>query len=321
MNKKSSLRSFTQGFTLVELLIVIVVMGILVTITFATYRGLQQRAQSTATQEDLATIARQMRVYQIKHGGYPATLADAGISVKNTSYQYTNSGSTFCITGTNGSVSYKLDSTSSPTPTPVAGGCPGHGVNGIPPVTNLATNPGAESSTSGYTCYNCNMARDTSWNASGTASFSTTPSGASNDSFIALGGDLGGFRTGLQAGKTYTISATVRLTAAQTGTLGGNGSRQITAWYTNGGHTLVRGSQAPNAAGQQRVSVTYSIPATATAAWIRLYNGASVGNGVVWWDNIMITEGPTQYNYADGNTANWLWSGTQNLSTSYGPSP
>lgn len=311
-----------KGFTLIEIIIVIVIMGILVGLIAIAYSGIQRSAQTAQAKQDLDDIYKALNIYRVRNGVYPATLAEAGITqnTQGTTYQYaptsSNGTSTYCITGTNGTVSYKLESSSSKA---VEGGCPGHGINGNPPLTNLVSNPGVEVSTSGYTCYNCTVARDTTWNASGSASFSITPTGASNDSFVTIGGDLGAFRTGLQAGKTYTISGTVRLTGAQTGTLNGNGSRQVTAWYTNGGHTVVRGSQASNSAGQQRVSVTYTIPGTATAAWIRLYNGASSGNGVVWWDNIMITEGSTLYNYADGSSTNWIWNGTANSSTSTGP--
>ena len=33
----------------------------------------------------------------------------------------------------------------------------------------------------------------------------------------------------------------------------------------------------------------------------------------------MITEGPTLYNYADGASTGWAWSGAPNNSTSTGP--
>lgn len=314
---KINTHSKIRGFTIVELITVIAILGILATITYLTYSGIQTSAQTTAVKQDLAGLVKALRTYYIRNQAYPTDLTQIGYSSnKGTTYQITASGSTYCVTGTNGKTSYKISNTST---NPQAGGCPGHGVGGQSALVNMAPNPGIETSTSGLTCYNCTAARDTSWKDGGNASVSLTPSGPSNDSFLVIGGDLGGFRAGMQAGKTYTISATIRLTGPQTGTLGGNGSRQITAWYTNGGHNLTRGSQAPNAAGQQRVSVTYTIPPTATAAWIRLYNGASSGNGVVWYDNIMITEGSTVHNYGDGNSANWVWDGTANLSTSRGP--
>ena len=126
---------------------------------------------------------------------------------------------------------------------------------------------------------------------------------------MSLGGDLGAFRYGMQAGKTYTLSATIRLSAALAGTLGGNGTRQVTLWYTTAGgsHFRTAGTQAPNAAGTFRSTVTVAIPSDAQGAWIRLYNGASTGNGDTWWDDIMLTEGSTTYNYADGTTSGWVW--------------
>ena len=165
------------------------------------------------------------------------------------------------------------------------------------------------------------MSIGTEWASTGTNSFKITPNSATNnDSYMTLGGDLGGFRAGLQAGKTYTISATVRLAAPLTGSLAGNGSRQITAWYTSatGSHSRSTSNQAPNVAGQARVSVTYSIPSDATAAWLRFYNGAVSGSGIVWYDDIMITEGSTQYAYADGDSPGWDWNGSANNATSTG---
>ena len=47
-----------KGFTIVELLIVIVVIGILAAITIVAYNGIQTRAQDTKINADIATIVR-----------------------------------------------------------------------------------------------------------------------------------------------------------------------------------------------------------------------------------------------------------------------
>lgn len=62
------------GFTIVELLIVIVVIAILVAITIVAYNGIQQRAQSTVLSSDLANAARQMELAKVDaaDGLYPA---------------------------------------------------------------------------------------------------------------------------------------------------------------------------------------------------------------------------------------------------------
>ena len=47
-----------SGFTIVELLIVIVVIGILATVTIAIYNGIQQRARDNIRKADLAAIEK-----------------------------------------------------------------------------------------------------------------------------------------------------------------------------------------------------------------------------------------------------------------------
>ena len=59
-----------KGFTIVELLIVIVVIGILAAITLVAYNGLQQRARDTQRKSDLAAIARALQVYAVDNGNY-----------------------------------------------------------------------------------------------------------------------------------------------------------------------------------------------------------------------------------------------------------
>jgi len=321
-----------RGFTIVELLIVIVVIGILAAITIVAYNGISSKARVASLQSDLENSNKQLIAYLgTSSTGYPTALDCSASPAANTiclkssagtSYQYSVNNSanppTYCLTATNGTTSYFFGTNYS---NPASGGCPGHGVGGVAAITNMAIDPGAETDVSGATySSNASTSRSTTWSAGGTASYDITPNNSSNnDSFFSLGGDQGAFRLGFQPGNTYTISATVHLAAAQTGTLAGNGARQITAWYTNGSITLIKGTQAPNAAGDTRVSVTFTIPSTATSAWVRFYDGAYQGNGDVWYDNIMITQGSTIYNYADGNTTNWVWNGATNNSTSTGP--
>ena len=60
-----------KGFTIVELLIVIVVIGILATITIVAYNGVQGRANNTAVQNDLRNVAQQLELYYAKNNIYP----------------------------------------------------------------------------------------------------------------------------------------------------------------------------------------------------------------------------------------------------------
>lgn len=65
------------GFTLVELLIAIAVIGILALITIVAYNGIQQRAQNQRKQEDIKNVEALLENYATQHGGmYPATTAN-----------------------------------------------------------------------------------------------------------------------------------------------------------------------------------------------------------------------------------------------------
>ncbi len=61
------------GFTIVELLIVIVVIGILAGISIVAYSGISNNANDTAVKADLRAIAAKVQEYQILSGTYPAS--------------------------------------------------------------------------------------------------------------------------------------------------------------------------------------------------------------------------------------------------------
>lgn len=67
MLKKTS----QKGFTIVELLIVIVVIGILAALVLNTFSGVQRRARDSQRQTDVNSIATQLEVYYNDRGGYP----------------------------------------------------------------------------------------------------------------------------------------------------------------------------------------------------------------------------------------------------------
>lgn len=319
------LLGYKKGFTIVELLIVIVVIAILAAITIVAYNGITARANTSADVAGLNQINQKIQAYIVDNSAPPADLSSLNISSGNTNYQYSVNTSvtpnTWGVTATTGSISYYISSTNQ---TPTAGGYAGHGVGGVAAITNMAANPGAEIGTTvGSTPNNAVITASTDWAAHGTYSYMITPNNASSgDSYFTIGGDQGGFRAGMIAGNTYTVSATIHVSVPLTGTINGNGPRAITVWYTSSTGTIgkVNSTSAPNTVGDTRLSATLTIPSTAVGAWIRLYNGATSGNGIVSYDDIMITQGSTIYNYADPDTnSNWVWSGTPRNSTSTGP--
>jgi len=61
-----------RGFTIVELLIVIVVIGILAAITIVAYSGFQTRAENTKTIAGVNQVVKLMNLYKIQNGDYPS---------------------------------------------------------------------------------------------------------------------------------------------------------------------------------------------------------------------------------------------------------
>ncbi len=61
-----------RGFTLVELLIVIVVIAILAALIIVAYNGLQGRAAEASVRSDLRNIFNKMEIYNTDKGHYPS---------------------------------------------------------------------------------------------------------------------------------------------------------------------------------------------------------------------------------------------------------
>lgn len=61
-----------QGFTIVELLIVIVVIGILAALVITTFTGIQRKARDTERTTDIKALHSQLEAYYAQNGYYPA---------------------------------------------------------------------------------------------------------------------------------------------------------------------------------------------------------------------------------------------------------
>jgi len=69
-----------SGFTIVELLIVVVVIGILAAITIVAYNGIQGRARDSARLNDINGLKKALSLYKIDNGVFPATAPNPGSS-------------------------------------------------------------------------------------------------------------------------------------------------------------------------------------------------------------------------------------------------
>lgn len=63
--------SSSSAFTIVELLIVIVIIGILAAITIVSYTGITARANQASLQSDLTNNAKKLGLYYALYGAYP----------------------------------------------------------------------------------------------------------------------------------------------------------------------------------------------------------------------------------------------------------
>lgn len=123
------------GFTIVELLIVIVIIGILAAITIVAFNGVQRRAAIAVIQSDLTAAKKTLEIDNTTSGAYPATASaannNAGLSASSgTTYQYTYTAgdNSYCLTATNGTLSYFVSNTNQ---TAQTGACTGHTAGGI----------------------------------------------------------------------------------------------------------------------------------------------------------------------------------------------
>jgi len=103
LNNIKSLKS-DKGFTIVELLIVIVVIAILAAITIVAYNGIQTRAKATAAQSAANALDKKVETYNAINSQYPTvtgTITGSGVqnlvTTTTTSDWYSAPGSGFTV--------------------------------------------------------------------------------------------------------------------------------------------------------------------------------------------------------------------------------
>ena len=85
-------KRFFVGFTIVELLLVIAVIGIIASITVVAYKGVQGKGNDAAVQDNLSKITDVYNTYYSDNNAYPpadATLGGANIKVNRSNYDNT----------------------------------------------------------------------------------------------------------------------------------------------------------------------------------------------------------------------------------------
>jgi prepilin-type N-terminal cleavage/methylation domain-containing protein len=314
-----------SAFTIVELLIVIVVIGILAAITIVAYNGIQERARASAATSALTQAVKKIKLYQVDA---PDSTPDCARffelvtgSTTNSScsfpsgdiaYQYTANTNSYCITATKGATSYKISGTSQAE----KGGCSGHGQGGVAAITNYALNPDADGSSAtafGFAgtpaASTRSIASDRSHN--GSTSYKTLITG-SGQTGAQMKVPLSTLR--INNGEKISWSFWVYSTKAGNIIPYIDASKVVDGTYVGGAATTV--SVPANT--WTKVAATYTPAVDMYISQIGGYNLSVVANDTLWFDEFMITKTDTVQAYADGNTEGWVWNGTANNATSTG---
>jgi prepilin-type N-terminal cleavage/methylation domain-containing protein len=298
-----------QGFTIVELLIVIVVIAILATVTIVAFSGIQNRAKQSALQSNLSQQAKRLAVWKLQNNDtYPASLAAAqteGMLVNTSDVEYVNyipatNLMSYCVTA------QRTDGTrfsiSSGSGAPVSGEC----------AKNLLTNTSVELNTA-------------------------------NLQNIGSTGDRTIVR--LAAGDAYSGGYVLRLTVGASGGVAGYGSTSPTLGlgrYT--GSLWIRSNAAINLSPYYEGSATRTTVVQSNSViltpgvWTRVWRtfditvagtvkvgflaggaGTTAPGNYVELDGFSLTAGDRLYDFRDGATAGWFWDGAEHAAQSVGP--
>lgn len=70
------MKKTVSGFTIAELLIVIVVVAVLAAITVVAFNGVQNRAYDSAVRSDIVSVGKKMALFRAEYDRYPSVLAE-----------------------------------------------------------------------------------------------------------------------------------------------------------------------------------------------------------------------------------------------------
>lgn len=327
------------GFTVVELLIVIVVIGILATLTIIAYSGVQDNARRASLQSDLEQAQKKLETYKIKNAEtYPANQAaavSAGIAASGsntlsyTAYTTSTGGANtgYCLQNTINSLQYYVTAGGSLKP----GACQD--------ITNLAYDPYGTS----FASVSANHAGfNPRWYGSGGSGTTSVVTGATDGpvpgitsyvrkTWTVVGSNVldtaythsSGGTSGIVVSPGDTITASVYLRLSKDNTP--SSSYMRFSWYDSSGNSISwAGAANQSYVANQWLRLSNTQTAPAGAAYLELVSIAYLSSNIQVGDTfdgtgLMITRTSDVKDFAGGNSRNWRWLGTTNNSQSTGP--
>lgn len=201
----------SKGFTIVELLIVVVVIAILAAITIVSYNGITARSVNAGLKTELSTASKKIQQYQIENSQYPDnTWVTNNITLGNGAVlSYSSTATTYCLQGVVNSTGMSINETlGSPEETLCA--TPSAPTFGTQAATQVVVNWVAVPDATGY---NVRCSRST-----------TYAGGQGNVSATVTAPTVTRTFTGLNSGTTYYCNVQAVI-GASTGSWSPNGSQ------------------------------------------------------------------------------------------------
>lgn len=72
LEKKHLSRWLQQGFTLIEIMVVLVIMGVLAALIVPNLMGRPDQARATAARQDVGSVMQALKLYRLDNGEYPS---------------------------------------------------------------------------------------------------------------------------------------------------------------------------------------------------------------------------------------------------------
>ncbi len=328
---------YQRGFSIVELIIVVMVIGILVAITVVSYNGVQSSAREKSVLADMESVETEVARFATKNNTqYSSALNWYSKGASNSNFTFTPSGANiidvvanttqYCIRIYNPQTKYATLATAyvkCSDEASVAALIPSAAArtaSGGLTVTNLSANPSAQSNGTGWSARGgAVIARVTTLGYVGTASIRTTvPVAAASTAGARFFSSTAAVPSLFSASTTYQVSAWVYVP------VGGPDVRLFIEGAAKASESITSASRTSVKGAWTRLSASFKTGTTG-ALYLNVVNDAAttVADTQFWVDAVMITEGPYLYQYADGtftsNGWSWVSGGTANNARSSGP--